>query len=311
MDNVKSELSPVGLLEGRRFVVTSNDLTHSDGGDTTVSAQIYANRRIIGRLTQVLLVALLVMTFSIGREFTSDARQAVFGQREIQIYAPYSGANPISLPPVLLIAHNAGDQPTTARRALEHNAAGIEIDVRSLGGVLYATHSNPPELMPLRLWRAPRLWQAWRYTSKAEALKLDLKSTDRHALEALTQFIEANPTNQQIIIVSKSADVLVYFASALPDSLGLYSISTAQEIDTLLETRGRIEGIDGVSIPAWILSDERVLLLLEHGYLIDAWAVNDVTRLIELTSLGVDIVTTDNLAFFDMLVDSPPDAGIG
>lgn len=261
--------------------------------------------RSLRRLVRFLAIGIIVMGLAIGREITSEARRVVFGQREVQIFVPYSGTAPVTLPPVLIVAHNAGDQPATVRRAFQHGASAIEIDVRSIGGVLYATHSDPPELMPLRLWQAPRLWQAWNYTAAATALKLDIKSTDPFALEALAQFLENRTGDRQIIISSKVQDALAFFDTALPDSLGLLSLSTGREIDELLETRGRVEGVDGVSIPAWVLSDERVLLLIEHGYLIDAWAVNDVTRLIELTSLGVDIVTTDNLAFFDMQIDDP------
>ena len=272
-----------------------------------MTPQSSVNRRIIGRLTQILLAMLLVMMFSISKEFASDARRVVFGQREVQVFVPYSGEAPITLPPVLIVAHNAGDQESTVRRALLHGATAIEIDVRSVGGTLYATHSPPPELLPLRLWQAPLFWQAWRYSAPASAIKLDLKSTHQHALDLLVQFLEHNASGQQIIISSKDPEALAFFDTNLPDSLEFLSVSTGSEIDTLLETKGRIEGIDGVSTPSWVLSEERVLLLVEHGYLIDAWGVNDVRRLVELASFGVDIITTDNLAFFDMQLDSSAD----
>ena len=56
----------------------------------------------------------------------------------------------------------------------------------------------------------------------------------------------------------------------------------------------------------------RIEALKERGYLIDAWTVNDIERFVELSSLGVDSITTDNLAFFDMSVDtSQEDASPG
>lgn len=268
------------------------------------------HKRAFWLLLQIMLVMFIVMALAIGKDVSTQARRVIFGQREVQIFVPYSGSAPVTLPPVLIVAHNAGDQESTVRRALLHGATAIEIDVRSLGGVLYATHSTPPELMPLRLWQAPRLWEAWRYTRAAEVLKLDLKSTDELALDALAQFIENNPTDRQLIIVSRSPEVLAYFESKVPDVLGLLSLTTGLEIDMLIQHRERPEGIDGVSIPAWVLSDQRILLLTEQDYLIDAWAVNDVARLIDLTALGVDIITTDNLAFFDMQIDIPPEAGL-
>jgi hypothetical protein len=264
------------------------------------------------RVLRVLLAGALALSVMMGKDFSLEARQAVFGQRQIQFYVPYSGSTPVYLPPVLLIAHNAGDQEATSKRALNHDAAGIEIDVRSVDGILYATHSAPSGLIPMRAWQAPRLRDAWKYTANAKVLKLDLKSTNPLALESLVRFIGARPSDQQIIIVSIYQDVLKYLDTALPETIELLSLSTGQDIDTLREQDGRIDGVDGISIPEWALTSDRILLLKEHGYLIDAWTVNDVERLVELTGLGVDAITTDNLAFFDMAVDEPekPDAGI-
>ncbi len=92
------------------------------------------------------------------------------------------------LPPVLLVAHNAGNQEETARRAIGHDAAGIEIDVRYVDGVFYATHSAPASFMPMRAWQAPKLRDAWRYAAGATVLKLDLKSTGQHALDVAGAF---------------------------------------------------------------------------------------------------------------------------
>ncbi|HET9659541.1 MAG TPA: glycerophosphodiester phosphodiesterase [Thermomicrobiales bacterium] len=257
------------------------------------------------RLLQVVLAVSIAMGVTVGKDFTLEARQAVFGQRQIQFYIPYSGSTPIVLPPVLLVAHNAGDQESTARRASKHDAAGMEIDVHLVDGMLYAAHSAPSELMPMRAWQAPSLREAWQYSSNAKVLKLDLKSTSQPALDALVRFIEARPSEQQIMIVSSNADALAYLDTELPESLGLLSLSSGADIDALLEHKGRVDGIDGISIPGWTLTAGRIVSLKEHGYLIDAWTVNDIEQLVDLAALGVDIITTDNLAFFDMALDTP------
>lgn len=251
------------------------------------------------------------MGVMLGKDFSLDARQAVFGQRQIQFYVPYSGTTPIVLPPVLLVAHNAGDQENTTRRALNHDAAGVEIDVRLVDGVLYATHSAPSGLIPMRAWQAPSLREAWNYTAGATVLKLDLKSTSQPALEALVRFVEARPSDQQIIFVSSNPDALAYLDSELPETIELLSLSSGYDVDGLLEHDGRLDGIDGISIPSWALTAGRIQALKERGYLIDAWTVNDIERLVELSALGVDIITTDNLAFFDMALDTAPDDSTG
>jgi hypothetical protein len=257
---------------------------------------------------RVFVATTVALSLLVGRDWSLEARHAVFGQRQIQLYAPYAGSSPVYLPPVLLVAHNAGNQAETVRRALGHQAAGIEIDVRYVDGVFYATHSAPASFMPIRAWQAPKLREAWRYSADATVLKLDLKSTDRTALEALVRFIQSRPTDRQILIVSKNREALIYLDEALPETMQILSLSTGNDIDMLLENDGRIDGLDGVSIPQWILTVERITELKTRGYLIDAWTVNDVLRLIELTSLGVDSITTDNLAFFDMAVGPPPES---
>jgi hypothetical protein len=261
-------------------------------------------RRTLVRMIQVMLAVLLAAGVTLGKDSWLEARQAIFGQRQIQFYVPYSGAAPVYLPPVLLVAHNAGNQESTAHRALRHNAAGMEIDVRMVDGVLYATHSAPSGLIPMRAWQAPRLRDAWSYSVDASVLKLDLKSTSPQALESLVRFIEARPTNRQLMLVSGNTDALAFLDTELPDTIQLLSLTSGRDIDALLEVDDRASGVDGVSVPQWSLTAKRVEGLKARGYLIDAWTVNDVERLIELTSLGVDAITTDNLALFDMAVDS-------
>jgi len=268
-------------------------------------------KRTLGRLLQIVLAGTIALGVMLGKDFSLEARQAVFGQRQIQFYIPYSGTTPIVLPPVLLVAHNAGDQESTARRALNHDAAGVEIDVRLVDGVLYATHSAPSGLMPMRAWQAPRLRDAWNYAANATVLKLDLKSTSQPALEALVRFVEARPSEQQFIFVSSDPDALAFLDTALPESIELLSLSSGTEVDALLDHDGRMDGVDGISVPSWALTAGRIQSLKERGYLIDAWTVNDIERLVELSALGVDIITTDNLAFFDMALDTPPEESTG
>ena len=146
-------------------------------------------------------------------------------------------STPIVLPPVLLVAHNAGNQESTARRASKHDAAGMEIDVHLVDGALYAAHSAPSGLMPMRAWQAPRLRDAWQYSANAKVLKLDLKSTSQPTLDALVRFVDARPSDQQIMIVSSNPDVLAYLDTALPESLGLLSLSSGYRLPPRISFR--------------------------------------------------------------------------
>jgi len=262
-------------------------------------------RPFIAHALRIVLASAIALTVLIGKDWSLEARQAIFGQRQIQFYSPYSGSTPVYLPPVLLVAHNAGNQEETARRAISHNASAVEVDVRYVHGVLYATHSAPASFMPKRAWQVQKLRDAWDYSAGAAVLKLDLKSTGQHALESLVRFVQARPTEQQILIVSNDQEALIFLDEQLPDTVQILSVATGYEVDQLLDRDDRIDGVDGISVPQWALTPYRIEGLKARGYLIDAWTVNDVARLVELTSMGVDAITTDNLAFFDMAVVSP------
>lgn len=252
------------------------------------------------RETRLLIAVVVAIAALLWKDVSLDARKALFGQRPIQMYVPYAGTAPVSLPPVLLIAHNAGNDEVSTRRASSHAAAGIEVDVRLVAGVLYATHSPPSGLVPLRAWQAPRLSEAWGYTTGADVLKFDLKTTGAGTLEALVRFLDVRSTDRQIIVVGSDLEALVWLDQSLPETLQFLSIKTGIDVDELIDRGTRLDGIDGISVPHWTLTQERVIALEQLGYLIDAWTVNDFDRLIELATWGVDAMTTDNLAFFDL-----------
>ena len=163
----------------------------------------------------------------------------------------------------------------------------------------------------MRAWQAPRLRDAWNYAANATVLKLDLKSTSQPALEALVRFVQARPSEQQFIFVSSDPDALAFLDAALPESIELLSLSSGRMSMRCSITMAESDGVDGISVPSWALTAGRIQSLKERGYLIDAWTVNDIERLVELSALGVDIITTDNLAFFDMALDAPPEESTG
>ena len=66
---------------------------------------------------------------------------------------------------------------------------------------------------------------AWKYTSDASVLKLDLKSTSEPVLHSLVHFIDARPGERQIILVSTDEDALGYLDSALPDSIEFLTLA--------------------------------------------------------------------------------------
>lgn len=59
--------------------------------------------------------------------------------------------------------------------------------------------------------------------------------------------------------------------------------------------------IDGVNIRHSLLNARSAVQLRSLGVIIVAWTVNDLTRVTELVRLGVDGLTTDNLAIMRLM----------
>jgi Glycerophosphoryl diester phosphodiesterase family len=254
------------------------------------------SRRYLARVLRSVIAALLLIAVE---EFKIEAEIAIFGQRPILLYAPFSNAQPVELPPVLLIAHNAGDQDDTTRRALRHRAEGIEIDVMSLDGRLYASHSAPSSWLPVSAYHAPRLGEAWKWSRDVSVVKLDLKSTSDAAIQHLAKFLENHRDERQIIVVSTSREALETIGKLAPFTVRMLSISNSQDLTDILDAGDRPAGIDGVSVADWLLTAETIERLQDADLLIDVWVVNDLSRLAALANQGVDSVTTDNLALLD------------
>jgi glycerophosphoryl diester phosphodiesterase len=77
------------------------------------------------------------------------------------------------------VAHNAGDDLGTATEAAAYGADAIEIDVRSDGGELFASHDAPLPGLEDVVFRGPSLQQAWDIAQLRGTVLLHLKGRDR------------------------------------------------------------------------------------------------------------------------------------
>lgn len=201
---------------------------------------------------------------------------------------------------VFVIAHNAGDDTETARTALELHADAVEIDVIMAGGRLYAAHATPPKLIGAWLFRGLRLDDAWEIVSSAEAVALDLKDASPAYEDALVRFLEQRP-HDHVLLSSRSLESLIRLKDRLPGADIYLSVPDRDTFERLGEPQQLALRLDGVSMRHTHIDEEIMSILRTRGQRIIAWTVNDLTRVNELVRLGVDGITTDNLAILKLL----------
>jgi hypothetical protein len=177
----------------------------------------------------------------------------------------------------------------------------IEVDVVSLGGRLYAAHDSPPIWIGDNVFRGPLLQRIWIASAGAEAIKLDLKESSPAFLNLLLEFLEDRRGQRMVMIASGNFDLLRTVAEREPGVLRIYSPGTDAQLRRLEEDPGVLEVIHGVSLRHGLIDEERAAWLQEHRLLTIAWTVNDLERVNELVLLGVDAITTDNLAIMRVL----------
>lgn len=198
------------------------------------------------------------------------------------------------------VAHNSGDSLSAARRAVANGADIIEIDVVSVDGKLYAAHDQPVRRFGAYVFRGPALSTVWDAAAEAEVVKLDLKEASPAYLALVVEFVNARP-DRQVIVAAREPDSLRVFEERAPQVFRLLSISTAAQLEALHEDAETQALVDGVTSRERLLDDRELAWLKERQFMVLAWTVNDYERLNELVALGVDGVTTDNLAMLELL----------
>ncbi len=202
------------------------------------------------------------------------------------------------------IAHNSGDSLDKIASAVEAGAHGIEIDVIPYRGELYARHNQPLIVFGEFGFRPVLLEDAWA-AAETEVIQLDLKAISPVFLRDVSAFLERHQDDGRIALVSSwDVETLRYFQDRNPEVGRLLSIGTLTAYDDL---RGSIDSLqesdllNGVTVFHELLDLTSVRWLDEHDLLVFAWTVESLSRVNELTMLGVDAVVTDNLSILNLL----------
>ena len=220
------------------------------------------------------------------------------------------------------VAHNSGDSLQATLEALIYGADVIEVDVVEIDGTLYSAHSSPLPFVGQEWFRGPRLDTIWTAAFGAEAVSLDLKESSPAFVRLVGEFLATRAPYRQVIVTGRDSWVLADLRQQAPNAVYLLSVPDRKFLDReLRDSTATREIIDGVTIRESALDDETIAWLGEQGLLVFAWTVNDLERVNELIGLGVDGITTDNLAILTLLggqergerelYQSPPPGGDG
>lgn len=222
------------------------------------------------------------------------------GEQPIQFYLTLDGDLLDDYSRVFGVAHNSGDRLATTREALDHGADVIEIDVISISGVLFAAHTTPPRFVTRHVYRGPPLELVWAQAVEADVIALDLKETSPRYVELVIAFLAAHP-DQQVIVSTRDRATFEALRERAPAAYRFLSIGSRAQLDALYADLGLATLVDGASIRETLVDAQSAAWMDERGLMILAWTVNDLKRMNELVALGVDGITTDNLAIMELL----------
>jgi hypothetical protein len=246
----------------------------------------------------VVALAVTLVIFQLAPQIDAEAWRVA--RQPAHVYILPQSPLPADLPPVLMVAHNAGNNVSTTTRAIEFGASSIEIDINLIHDRLSAAHNTPGRVNG-PLFIAPTLGEAWGWSSDAPYVKLDLKGlTAAGQLQLVSFLIEQEFPPHRLVIVSRSEPVLTKLDEQGVRARLFLSIGDRETLEQFLETN-HSPVIDGVSVTASLLDVDTIFQLKARGLLVEAWTVNDPDQFVDLARAGVDAVSTDNLALIDAM----------
>jgi glycerophosphoryl diester phosphodiesterase len=199
------------------------------------------------------------------------------------------------------VAHNAGDTPATARRAIASGAHVVEIDVVASRGRLAVAHDQPLPIAygALRL-RTVSLDRLWRIALDAPAIELDLKQSSPLFVEPLVAFLGAH-RNADVIVAARHVSTLRQLRARTPWVRRFLSVGGRLSLERVLRDPTVRGVVQGVAVREDLLDAGTIRRLDARGLTILAWVVDDPDRTSALVRLGVDGITTNNLALLELL----------
>jgi hypothetical protein len=243
------------------------------------------------------MLATLILDPDGAEEYTVSRRPTLF----YQVDEPSQRIFPDDIyEEVIGSAHNSGGRVEATLQALIFGADVIEADVVEVDGELYTAHTPPLPFLGPRFFRGPSLETIWTAAWRADAFKLDLKESSPEYIALVGAFIEPRSRGRDIIVSSRSPQALQTLHERVPEAILLLSVPDTGTFAALQDDERLLEALDGVTVRHTVIDQEMVRWMDARGKLVFAWTVNDLERANELIRLGVDGITTENLALLSL-----------
>jgi hypothetical protein len=240
------------------------------------------------------LIALFIFQGAEAEEFLSGSRPTYFrGQLNVDLLDDYG--------PAFVVGHNSGATLKTTRQAIASGADVIEIDVASMDGRLVSAHVPPSALYGPQVFRGPSLAAVWRAAANASVIQLDLKESTPAFRTLLFAFLDEHAAGRTVMVATSDVAMLQLLSERAPAVLRFLSVPDSRTLERVYDDPELVGLIDGVTIRYQLVNEESVSRLKGYGLIVLAWTVNDMRRVNEFVALGVDGVSTDNLAIMGLL----------
>jgi glycerophosphoryl diester phosphodiesterase len=255
--------------------------------------------RLVFVLARALSV-LCLLALAVAVAFDTQAARFTSGTIPAQFADRLDGGLNGDYEDVIGVAHNAGDDLNAATRAIAYGADAIEIDVRSAGNELFASHDAPVPLLEELAFHGPTLRDTWEVARLDNTVLLHLKQRSGRYLAAVRSFLAARAL-RRTIVQTKDPGTVYTVRRSMPSVQRLLLVFTARELAALESDKRLLAAIDGVSVRESLLSAPVQAWFERRGLMTFAWVVNDEQRLNELVSGGIDGVITDRLDIMRLL----------
>lgn len=273
-------------------MITRSRRVAASGRLRTVPLVVFALARVISLLAVVVLATLVI--------FDARAERFTAGRTPAQFSARLDPSLLLDYDQTIGIAHNAGDALRPATEAVAYGVDGVEIDVRSTGSELYASHDAPVRSLEDLVFRGPTLQRAWDIASLRPTVLLHLKERSPRYLRAVHAFLASHPL-RRVIAQTGDPGTLRVLARTDPQVTRVLLILSPKDLGRLRRDRGLLRLVDGVSVRDRLLTPQ-VLAGFERQRLETfAWVVNDERRMNELIRAGLDGLITERLDIMRLL----------
>lgn len=251
---------------------------------------------VISRIVSLLCLAVLglVAVFDAQTErFTAGRVPAQFAERlDPGLAGDYDD--------VVGVAHNAGDDLGAATKAVAYGADAIEIDVRSSGSELFASHDAAVPLLEDLVFRGPSFRSAWAVAQLRDTVLLHLKDRSARYVERVGAAVSARPV-RRTIVQTDDVRTLAAVQRRLPAAERLLLLLDASDVRALRSSPRAFAVIDGVSVRDSLLTAPLMAWLKRRKLATFAWTINEEQRMNELVRRGVDGLITDRLDIMRLL----------